>query len=736
VSLFGKRGEYPIKLGYREDVPEIPGIVNRRGTYYATIDAAEVIGVRAPVSLDQIGPLDLAPYRLKGYPEKLRPYQKEDAAWLASRRYAIHRGPMRCVAGDTTVVINRGGASKRMRIDEVVAKFPTWSGITHTQSMTTDGLARLNQIEKVWDAGIKEAIRFRTESGHELTCSTDHQVLTQSGWVRAKHLRVLDYVRHTSRTRLTFLNNDPSNLEAITQEDHSRKHAMDGAWRHCQTRTAWTRIVQIELVPACQMYDLTVGEPHNYIANGLVVHNSGKSRTVTAAATLINANRVLIIGPAIARQGWVKEIKECESDDLLILLGRKGDLGRQAGKRVKNPTPGTCRWTFVNYDILSAHHERSPEGKMIVRPDLPGWAGLLAKLHWDLVILDESQHIRGIKQGFKATKTRADACRDICARVPTVWATTGTPMMGKARDLWTQLDVISGGLWGRNHFAFDVRYCSGGHYGYGGAWTVGSEINQDELRQRLTWFVRSRTRAEILPHLPAKTRQVIRIDPEGPIKQAARGDNESKATRQLRATLQIKIPRVIENVTAELAEGCKVLVLTDRKESCEQVHAAFAKLKNLPGYKIWLGDGRVTVDARVKMAEAFRNHLGSGVFVSNIAALSGGISLYSSEPAYPSTSVHFVEYGFVPEAMAQAEDRMNDPDNRSRGLAIVHYEVENSIDEHIGRLLLPKVESIVNVIGSESAESLRDSLQTPKEILASAWESWSQSAPLIEDDDD
>lgn len=83
-------------------------------------------------------------------------------------------------------------------------------------------------------------------------------------------------------------NNSIDNLEVISSaEDHARLHCHEGQWRKVVAKTVLSRIKSIEQLGVQDTFDLTVGIPGsegNFLANGIVVHNSGKTTTLLTFA--------------------------------------------------------------------------------------------------------------------------------------------------------------------------------------------------------------------------------------------------------------------------------------------------------------------------------------------------------------------------------------------------------------------------------------------------------------------
>lgn len=587
-------------------------------------------------------------------------------------------------------------------------------------------------------------------------------------------------VLHEGITR--FPNVLPSEFPGLAE--YKRKGYSDRLRKHQKQEAAWL---------AQHSYALYRG-----------IMRSGKSRTATAAATLIEAPRILIIGPAPSRNSWAREIDLCEQEPVTILRGRSADemhIGaehiqvqtlqpseiktvyswqgmkraracplpaRYACKRhgVQAWKPGTCdecrreiqerlrasRWVFANYEILTAQHREDAAGQLFVNHTgaFPGWADAIAEQRFPCVILDEGQAIRGVQQGWKVTEdTRRDRVNKVLEPAIVVWETTGTAMMGRTRELWPQLDAISGGCWGgsfdmdrkiwkRTHFKFEARYCGAGHNGYKGAWVVGDDAQlPNELKARLAYFSVQRLRKEILPELPDKTRELRKIELEGKLPiHASKGEAETRTTRALRQVIKAIAPgEMTDYWLQQLAEGDKLLIFTWRKESTQHLvdvmskRVASREWKNkLPNPQIWNAEG-VTADARDAMCQKFCAHVGCGIMFSTHDAMPGSLTCYSSVEKHPTTTVHHAEPHHKPEAMAQAEDRANDPNKRGgTGLAVIHWMAAGTIVEQLYNKLYAQIEQVATVMGTESALSMQTTMSAAQKTLEDAWASYLATA--------
>ena len=94
-------------------------------------------------------------------------------------------------------------------------------------------------MTKVFYSGKKQVFKLTTKSGREIKASANHPFLKQEGWVNLENLNINDKVA------------TPENTEVN-----------------------WDEIKSIEKLQVEDVYDATVEEVHNFVANGIIVHNS------------------------------------------------------------------------------------------------------------------------------------------------------------------------------------------------------------------------------------------------------------------------------------------------------------------------------------------------------------------------------------------------------------------------------------------------------------------------------
>jgi superfamily II DNA or RNA helicase len=92
------------------------------------------------------------------------------------------------------------------------------------------------------------------------------------------------------------MNNAPDNLAVLPHVEHCEQHGREEGWRRLASTTAPTAVVAIERHGDEQTFDLMMeGEPHNFLANGIVVHNSGKTEIFAALARLLRIKWLFVV---------------------------------------------------------------------------------------------------------------------------------------------------------------------------------------------------------------------------------------------------------------------------------------------------------------------------------------------------------------------------------------------------------------------------------------------------------
>jgi replicative DNA helicase len=182
-----------------------------------------------------------------------------------------------CVTGDTLVCLSDG---RRVPIVDLVGCAPeVWS---------VDGEHRLvrSRADKVWKVGRRPVFRLQLASGRSIRATAQHRLLAGGGWARVGSLgagdrlaiahRLLRQVgasgpRRQSATQLSAaLCGVRANPDVDTLPLGSPELAQ---W--ASSDLFWDRLVAITADGEEDVFDLTVPGAANWLADGIVSHNSG-----------------------------------------------------------------------------------------------------------------------------------------------------------------------------------------------------------------------------------------------------------------------------------------------------------------------------------------------------------------------------------------------------------------------------------------------------------------------------
>src|SRR6187402_2449732 len=160
------------------------------------------------------------------------------------------------------------GRKKRPYRYEIITKMPYYPS-ARDKKVTVDGVLyihqRIKKTRAVYDAYINNVtLEFFLE---QVKSNPVHGFIFSDLKMDLHHI---DENPH---------NDVPENLKLISKEEHARLHGKDGRSKHLGNRDIIKdKIVSIELIGEEMTYDISMKSPdNNFIANGFVVHNSGKS---------------------------------------------------------------------------------------------------------------------------------------------------------------------------------------------------------------------------------------------------------------------------------------------------------------------------------------------------------------------------------------------------------------------------------------------------------------------------
>ena len=174
-----------------------------------------------------------------------------------------------CVAGDTLVCLADG---RRVPIASLVGQQPeVWALDDEQQPMPA-------RAEIVWSTGVKPVFDLKLAGGRSLRATRDHRVLSGNGWkaladcAPGERLAVAEGMHGVSHGGLGQFKFAPA--RELIGEDAELFHD-DELKTLSATPVSWDRVVSVEPAGEMETFDLTVPGFHNWLADGIVTHNSG-----------------------------------------------------------------------------------------------------------------------------------------------------------------------------------------------------------------------------------------------------------------------------------------------------------------------------------------------------------------------------------------------------------------------------------------------------------------------------
>lgn len=175
-----------------------------------------------------------------------------------------------CLAAGS--LIANADTGERVPVEEIVAKnlrFNVWAVDDHLR------LVR-RPVTDAWTVGTRPVYRVTTGTGRTLRCTGGHRFLTVGGWRKLSELMLDDTVAVHRRAIEHVGGSRPPNSRAVLSSPGSGvATALESFEDLAYSDVLWDKIVSIEFLDVETVYDVTVGELHNFCVNDVITHNSG-----------------------------------------------------------------------------------------------------------------------------------------------------------------------------------------------------------------------------------------------------------------------------------------------------------------------------------------------------------------------------------------------------------------------------------------------------------------------------
>jgi SNF2 family DNA or RNA helicase len=297
----------------------------------------------------------------------------------------------------------------------------------------------------------------------------------------------------------------------VTRSDHHRRHSKH---LHFALKFLPKADVVVSVVPdgEAHVYDVVCADPHrNFVANGIIVHNCGKTWTSLAAAVQAQKYPVLVVCQTQVLRQWQRVIGSLfptpEGISPSSLGSTRWARSVERGKllapilRTKTPSPlANTPFAIIHYGLLTS------------------WKDALLERHFPTVIFDEVQELR------RRESAKYTAASLLSSEADQVWGVSGSPVYNYGSEIWNVLNAIDFHCLG-SYDAFTRDWCTA----YGGTIVAQPAVLGDYLK-REGLLLRRRT-SEVLPELPPVHRRVQTVDHDEGLHAQLIGEAVTKASK-------------------------------------------------------------------------------------------------------------------------------------------------------------------------------------------------------------
>ncbi len=363
----------------------------------------------------------------------------------------------------------------------------------------------------------------------------------------------------------------------------------------------------------------------------------------------------IIVCPASVKFNWRNEINQwLTTTENVVVINKNEDITEAS-------------IVVINYDILKK------------------WLPRLQAINPQIIIFDESH----VLKNRNAARTKAAV--ELSKNVNHVIALTGTPILNKPVELFSQVNIVNPRAYPeKSFFPFAQKYCNAHKTEYG--WDFSGASNIQELAEEMKGLMIRRTKDQVLKELPPKRRTKVLL----PISNRRDYNEALSEFREWRRDEEKPYWRSALEWIETLKQKCTKGKLEAAKLWVKEFLETGNKLVLFCTHKMAIDffitefrDCAVKIDGSTPQAEReravyhFQNDNNTLLFIGNIKAAGVGITLTAA------SNVAFLEMDWTPALHDQAEDRCNRIGQKN-SVNCYYLLAENTLDEDFCRMLEQK----------------------------------------------
>lgn len=214
-----------------------------------------------------------------------------------------------CIGSTGHVFLERNGVDESCTLSKAHQKWLSWEpwkdGADKVYTKSFDGVKLIkNQVLEVINTGIKHTHRIRLDNKQFVDATHNHKIQTRDGMLAVSTMAMLPDVK---------VANIPYRPVGIAPRPQPSDEVQ------------WNNIVSISEPSQKRTFDLSCNQPHNnFLVNGVVVHNSGKTYCSLRAATTIGHVTMIVVEGLVDQ--WFREIckiTKARKDEVYVIQGFK-----------------------------------------------------------------------------------------------------------------------------------------------------------------------------------------------------------------------------------------------------------------------------------------------------------------------------------------------------------------------------------------------------------------------------
>lgn len=208
-----------------------------------------------------------------------RDYQVKAVLIAAKHKVGLLQSPGGCLSGDTIINYNRQNDGRSNTIEHLYKahnglyknyKYNFDDRPTFVRSFNGQSI-QLNEVDDIVYSGIKDLYLLTLENGKTLKATPEHLIMTKRGWIETAKL----------------LSSDEVMLDTL--------HAIKHKYNFNQGIPQWCKVKSVEYYGKDHTYDICCIKNHNFVANGMIVHNSGKGLMLVLLCRLYKEHKILCL---------------------------------------------------------------------------------------------------------------------------------------------------------------------------------------------------------------------------------------------------------------------------------------------------------------------------------------------------------------------------------------------------------------------------------------------------------